>query len=173
MMKDAVGSFRIFFLMCITLLGYAFCTIPLPAQEQESAVIYNLEGADFTITLDNRRVVFSAEQARGEGIRLEPSGIVNTGPGTLLELRLAPSGSVIKLAENTSFVYNGIDSRGRTADVELLYGRIRVITGNSSERNLVVIRGGGVSARVREGDFGVDYFLDPGNWNFSARPSFR
>jgi hypothetical protein len=175
MIDEAVRSFRVFFLKGIMLWGLALWAVSaITAQERESAKVYHVKGRDFAIMLNNQRVVFPAEQVRGEGIRLERSGVINTGPGTDLELYVAPSGSVIKLSENTSLVYNGLDSNGNFAELGLLYGRIRVISGMyPSERNSIVVRSGGVSIHIREGDFGVDCLLDPGVWNSAMRPIFR
>ena len=55
----------------------------------------------------------------------------------------------------------------------LLYGRIRIVTGNGRGAGSVVIRSGGISARTEEGDLGFDYILDPGDRNSIPRPLFR
>jgi len=149
-------------------------------QEGSSARIYHAEGVDFSLSLGGERTIFPAEAAGG-GVNLERSGIVSTGAGTFLEIQLVPSGTVIKLSENTSLIYNGIDGNGKFADLGLLYGRIRLVTGSgtnsagtySAGMYSVVIRCEGISARIKQGDFGLDYILDPGNRNPSPRPLFR
>jgi hypothetical protein len=118
--------------------------------------------------MNDERTVFPASAVLGAGVKLENTGMVNTGPGTFLEIQLIPSGTVIKLSENTSLIYNGMDRN--SVDLGLLYGRIRVVTRAASP---TVINCGGVSARVEEGDIGIDYFLDPGNVSFALRPLFR
>ena len=170
-------------------LGLVFCgtavLTALAAQEPdrrptESAFIYYAAGQDFTLGSPSRRAIFSAESVRGEGIPLERGGIVNTGAGTFLEIQLVPSGAVIKLAGNTSFVYNGIDENGRFADLRLLYGRMRVVTGRTSaaerdflnEIHSIVIRAGEISARITEGDMGADYILVPGEADSGLHPLF-
>jgi hypothetical protein len=147
-----------------------YAALTLGAQE-ESARVYHAEGTDFTVTLRGERIVFSAESVWREGINLEPNGIVQTGTGTMLEIQLIPSGTLIKLAENTSLSFNGIDSSGNFAELGLLYGSIRVVTGIGT--NSVAIRGGGVTARVDNGDVGVDYVIEPGIRNSVMRPLFR
>ena len=166
---------------------FFLCVIPnLAAQEldqrsTESAWIYHVEGEDFVLTQRGERMIFSAEAARRERINLERSVTVNTGADTLLELQLVPSGTVIKLAESTSLIYNGIDESGKFAEFGLLYGRIRVVTGagmNSAAAaslaiNSIVVRSGGVSVRLGEGDLGVDYMLEPLNISSAMRPVLR
>lgn len=165
-------------------LGFGFCgfvflaPLNLAAQNGQAqepgrqaagnALIYHVEGEDFALTLRGEQTIYTAEAVRKERVELKPSGIVNTGAGTFLEIQLIPSGTVLKLSENTSLVYNGIDESGSFVDLGILYGRIRVVTGAQS----VVIRGGGVSARVWEGDFAADYILEPG-WNSASQPQLR
>ena len=155
--------------------GLLLLAINLNAQESaqssaESARVYHLEGTDFALTLRGGQSVITADMITGAGINLERSGTIHTGAGTFLELQLIPSGTVIKLSENTSLVYNGVDETGKFADLGLLYGRIRVVTGGIYP---LVIRSGGVSARIEDADVGVDYFLEPGSWNSSLQPLFR
>jgi hypothetical protein len=150
---------------------FVFCAALCLGAQEESARIYHAEGTDFTVTLRGERIVFSAESVWREGINLEPYEVVQTGTGTMLEIQLIPSGILIKLAENTSLTYNGIDSSGNFAELGLLYGSIRVVTGIGA--NSVAVRGGGVTARVGNGDFGVDYVIEPDIRNSAMRPLFR
>ena len=170
-------------------LLFAFCGIvflaPLKAQDWrawepgyghiETAFIYHAEGGDFAITLRSEQTVFTAEAARSETIILERSGIVHTGPGTFLVIRFAPSGAMVKMSEHTSLMYNGIDESGMFADIGLLYGRARVVSGETGNDGIrsVVVRCGGVSSRVIDGDMGVDYILEPALRGFPAVPLFR
>jgi hypothetical protein len=155
------------FLTGLIFLGMAFYA---GAQDRESARVYHLEGRDFSLVLNNEQTVFHGDALIGGGIDLEPSGTVHTDAGTFLEIQLIPSGTVIKLADNTSFVYNGFDEQGRFVELGLIYGRIRVVTNG---RNTVVIRSGGVSVRIEDGDLGVDYFLEPGGQSSVQRPLYR
>jgi hypothetical protein len=89
----------------------------------------------------------------------------------MLEIQLIPSGTLIKLAENTSLSYGGVDSSGNFAELGLLYGSIRGVTGFGT--NSVAIRGGGVTARIDSGDVGIDFVIEPGLRNSVMRPLFR
>jgi len=160
---------------CFLLFGFVFSVaVNLYAQSGESARIYHLEGKEFTLTLHGEQTVFSSEMVRGEGINLERSGTVHTGPGTFLEIQFVPSRTVVKLSENTSLIYNGIDENGRFMDLGLLYGRVLVVSGsavNSAGIRSMVIRSGGISTRIEEADVGVDYYLESGS--ASLRPLCR
>ena len=122
---------------------------------QQGVIIYHAAGGEFDINLRGTRNVF---QATGNtAVALETSGAVITGPGTSLEMQFLSSGTVIKVSENTSLQYNGFDRVGRFDDIELFYGRIRVVNGDGT----LVVHGGKASVRMREGDFGLDYLLEP------------
>jgi hypothetical protein len=151
------------------------CCASLNLTAQESARIYYAEGADFALTVRGERSVFPIGVAGAGGVNLERGGIVHTGSGTFLEIQLIPSGTVIKLSENTSLVYNGLDETGRFADVGLLYGRLRMVTGVGRGNTAAVIRAGGVSVRVGEGDLGMDYILEPETAGLTSdpRPLYR
>ena len=178
-------SLRPFLAGTLVFACFFFCAaLNLAAQEldqrsAESACIYYAEGMDFTVSLSGERAVFPAESAGNEGIYLERSAVLNTGAGSFVELQLIPSGTVIKLSENTSLAYNGFDETGKFMDFGLLYGRIRIVAGNGNDSSrtggngFLVIRSGTVSARIGEGDYGIDYVLEPGNQNSIVRPLFR
>jgi hypothetical protein len=142
---------------------------PVEGMPEAGARIYQAEGRDFAIALGAERTVFPAGSICREGISLESSGVVHTGAGTILEIQLIPSGALVKVAENTSLSYNGIDENSGFAELGLLYGSIRVVTGTGS----VVVRGGGVTVRVDDGDLGVDYVVSPGVRGSTPRPLFR
>ena len=173
-MKPLSGYFRCFCPNKARILGVCgfFLCAALNIASQERALIYHVQGDDFAITLRDERTVFPAGAAQEAGVNLERTGIVHTGAGTFLELQLLPSGTVIKLSENSSLVYNGFDENGSFVDLGLLYGRLRLVT-NSGGINSVVVRSGAVSARIERGDLGVDYILDPNNQSSSPRPLFR
>jgi len=143
------------------------------AAQEDGATIYYLEGSSFALTMRGERRVFTAKEVNEGDIRLERSGIVHTGAGTFLEIQLFPSGTVIKMSDNSSMVYNGIDSSGGFVDLGLLYGRIRVVTGDGAGAGPIVVRSGGISSRTEAGDMGVDYVLEPGDRNSVPRPLFR
>lgn len=170
------SSLRRFLTICLVLLGLTFfaeanlAAQTGQAQDGGSARIYHLEGTDFSLSQNDDQALIRSDAVRGGGINLERSGIIHTAAGTYLELQLIPSGTVIKLAGNTSLVYNGFDETGKFTDLGLLYGRMRVITNG---RNSVVVRSGGVSARIDDGDLGIDYFVRPDGSVSQQQPIHR
>ena len=115
-------------------LGLALCVAFNAAAQDGGATIYHLDGQNFTLTVRGERSVIGADTVRNRAVNLERSGIVHTGSGTFLEIQLAPSGTVIKMSDNTSLVYNGYDSSGGFMDLGLLYGRIRVVRRRAGRR---------------------------------------
>ena len=160
-------------LLFVFSLGFFMCTAMNLGAQEEGAMVYHLQGSSFALTQGTNRSVFPESAVKGSGVSLGRSGIVHTGPGNFLEIQLIPSGTVIKLSENTSLVYNGIDSTGGFVDLGLLYGRIRIVTGDGMGKGPVVIRSGGISSRIEAGDLGADYVLEPGDRNSIPRPQFR
>jgi hypothetical protein len=133
----------------------------LPAQDAESAVIYKAEGVDFSLSSREERRIVGSETVGAGGLALNPWDLIQTGPGAFLEIQLLPSGTLIKVSENTSFVFNGYDSPGRFADFGLLYGRIRLVSGTGGGTKTAVVRSANISVRIDEGDLGIDYVMEP------------
>ena len=166
-MKTGSGSLR------MSIFGFAFFAalvyIPIPLAAQESAIIYHIEGSDFFLTHNEERIIVNADTLRRGGVNLENSGMISTGPGTFVEIQLIPSGALIKMAENSTLIYNGRDSGGGIINLGLVYGRIRVIT--APGENAFEVNSGGVTVIVNDGDFGLDYYLAPDN--FTMRPLLK
>ncbi|MDR1787863.1 MAG: FecR domain-containing protein [Treponema sp.] len=129
----------------------------------QDAQIYHGEGAEFVISnggkLENVPIAPDAPLLKS----LSQGNAVQTGPGTWIEIQLTPSGTIIKLAENSSLTYNGFDEQGRFLDVNLLYGRIRAVFGEQGDpaSRTLVIRAGIAAVRMEGGDVGLDYLVAP------------
>jgi hypothetical protein len=156
--KDGInpGALLLSFLLFLSFVSL------LPAQDSESAVIYRAEGLDFFLSSRGERNIVSSEAvAATGGLTLNPWDLIQTGPGVFLEIQLLPSGTLIKVSENTSFVFNGYASPGRFADFGLLYGRIRLVSGTGGGAGTAVVRSANISVRIEEGDLGIDYVMEP------------
>ena len=141
--------------------------------ETGSARIYHAEGSDFTITVRGERSVIPREALGSGGLYLERTAVISSGPGTFLEMQFIPSGTLVKMSENSSLIFYGIDENGKFIDLGILYGRIRIIPGNEDGSNTpLVVRSGGITARMDEGDFGIDYFLNASMLNAALQPNF-
>jgi hypothetical protein len=132
----------------------------LGAQE-ERAVIYYAQGNDFALTVNGVRSIIDISNLDSSGLIVGSTDMIQTGAGVSLELQLIPSGTVIKVVENTSLVYNGFDRNGGFTDLGLLYGRIRLVSGTGWSERTAVVRAGNISVRLLNGDFGVDFAVDP------------
>jgi hypothetical protein len=142
-------------------LGFLlFVLSPLGLAAQEGAVIYEAAGQDFSLSSRSERKILGPE-ALGGGLTLNPGDLIQTGSGVFLEIQLLPSGTLIKVSENTSFAFNGYDSSGRFADLGLLYGRIRLVSGTGEGSKTAVVRSANISVRIEKGDLGIDYVLEP------------
>jgi hypothetical protein len=181
-MKQIVGhKFRSLFLVLCGAVFFAPQGINAQAlggwspgqRPAEIAFIYHAEGREFVFSRQGRRTIFPSETVLAGAVMMNPSELVQTGPGASLEIQLVPSGTVIKLLENTSVVFNGIDINERFAEFGLLYGSVRVISGEAHLAGIdsVVVRSGGVSAQVFNGDMAVSY-MQPGSWGLTLRPQF-
>jgi len=120
----------------------------------EGAVIVNQGGA---------KTVFQGQQGASREIILGPRDMVQTGDGKAeLQMISGTSGdrtyTVIKLRENTSVLIDRTEDG--EAVVELLYGKIRLITGTAASS--IMVRAGTSTAFLRNGDAAIDYILSPG-----------
>jgi hypothetical protein len=146
-----LSLFFLFFLF--SLLG--FVPFSVGAQESSAPVahIFFTGDAGFTLTTSGRSFVYSGAGIDNKGFPLSRADILQTGAGGTVEIQLVPSGTVIKLAENTSFIYNEHNN------YQLLYGRIRIITGTNQAP--IVISTDSAKIDVSGGDVDVDYIFEP------------
>lgn len=115
-----------------------------------AAVVEFSSGDDIVVIRDSKRLPFSDPI----GLELNEGDQVQTGKGVFMELRLASGGSVIKLAENTTFVLERA-SDGRTA-ARLVYGRLRAKVERLAGSDTFSIASAQAVAGVRGTDFGMD-----------------
>jgi len=108
-------------------------------------------GADITILRDGKPLAVDDPV----GFRLAEGDQIQTGKGAFLELRLKPSGGVLKLSENTVFVLSSLsDSPER--GFKLVYGRVRAKVDKLARGSTFNIASDSVAAGVRGTDFGYD-----------------
>ena len=143
----------------------------IKAQEREIVRLNSISGDNFYITHNGERTAFTGDEIMRGRVNLENSGIVHTGANTSIDITLLPSGTVIRMSENTSIIYNGLNASGNFEDFGLLYGRIRVTAQNRTRP--MVIRGGRAAARFLNGNFGLDHLLEASEWNYTTQPQLR
>ena len=153
------------------LLFALFAGQSIKAQEREIVRLNNINGDNFYVTRNGERLAYTDEEIDRERITLENAGIVHTGAGTSIDITLLPSRTVIRMAENTSLMYNGLDVNRNFEDFSLLYGRLQVIA--EGRARPIVIRGGRAAARFVNGSFGIDHMLEASEWNYTTQPQLR
>jgi hypothetical protein len=105
------------------------------------------------------------------GTLLEYGDMVQTSGGDA-ELQLVFDGvsradyTLLKLGENTSIRIG--EERGGYPSIELLYGRIRLISGTASDR-IVSVSGGASRTEFKDVDAGIDYVI-PSKTSASSQP---
>ena len=123
-------------------------------------VVIYADGDVVSIIRDGRRFDYDAFTGELLGLPIFGGDIIQTDPGTYLEIQLLPSQSVVKVAENTSFSVQRI-SRGGEGVLDLAYGRLRARVDRLTSNEPFEIRGLGTVAGVRGTDFGTDVIITP------------
>ncbi len=118
-----------------------------------STIVY-AEGTDLTVVRGPREI--SLKNPVGE--KLLPGDYVQTGRGSAVEIVTLPRGSVIRVAENTTFRILG-SGEGEPWGIELLYGRIRTRAEGTGSYE---VRAGGSVVRAAGADFGMDIVVSRG-----------
>jgi hypothetical protein len=122
---------------------------------------------------ENSLRIQGGQGSSGGAAFLENGDMVQTGRGGA-ELQLVIDGvsradyTLLKLGENTSIRIGG--EKGGSPSIELLYGRIRLISGTASDRAVSVL-GGMSQAEFRDADAGIDYIV-PSQSSASPQPVF-
>ncbi|MDR1216039.1 MAG: hypothetical protein LBK25_05090 [Treponema sp.] len=129
---------------------FLLLAVSLPAQEE--ARLFFAQGMDFVVTTaDGRRTIYQTENMHE--ILLGMEDMVQTGSDSTAEIRMSPSGVLIKILESTSLVYNG-------DTLEIIYGRIRVKIPEDARKGLFV-QANTILVYMAKGDMGFDFVLDP------------
>ncbi|MDR2049540.1 MAG: hypothetical protein LBP69_08810 [Treponema sp.] len=146
-------------------LFFAFLGTGLWAQQALRWRLYYASGEVSLRSADGRSV------PAGGGF-LEYGDMVQTAGGGA-ELQLMFDGvsrvdyTLIKLGENTSIRIGG-EKSGSPA-IELLYGRLRLVSGTASDR-IVSVTGGPSRAEFKDADAGIDYIV-PSKSSSSSQPA--
>jgi hypothetical protein len=124
----------------------------------------NSTGADsFVIANNGHQQVYQTGTVPANGLSLQKSDMIQTGPGNYVEVQLDPSGAIIKLAENTSVIFNDLGSTNRPALITLLYGRMRIM--NPTSNGTVTIQAGNAAIEFASGDMALDFAIIPNSIN--------
>jgi hypothetical protein len=124
----------------------------------------NQSGSDsFVVSNNGRQQVYQTNTIPAHGLALQNADMIQTGPGNYVEVQLDPSGAIIKLAENTSVVFNDLGSSNRPALLSFLYGRMRIV--NSDTKGTITVQVGNAAIEISRGDMALDFAVIPGSAN--------
>jgi hypothetical protein len=130
----------------------------------------NSNGADsFVIANNGHQQTYQTGTIPASGLALQNSDMIQTGPNNYVEVQLDPSGAIVKLAENTSVIFNDLGSSKRGAVISILYGRMRIV--NSSSNGTISIQAGTAAVEFSRGDLALDFAVIPGSSN--KQPQFQ
>jgi hypothetical protein len=119
-------------------------------------------GSDsFIIANSGRQQTYQTGAIPANGLELQNSDMIQTGPNNYVEIQLDPSSAIVKLAENTSVIFNDLGSTNRAAMLSLLYGRLRIV--NSSNNGMVTIQIGNAAVEFSRGDLALEFAVIPGS----------
>jgi len=124
--------------------------------------VYHTEGT-ITVNQGGAKTVLQGGQGAQREIVLGPRDMIQTGDGRA-ELQMISGTSVdqtytiVKLRENTSLLI-GRPENGEPV-LELLYGKVRLITGTAASS--MIVRAGASVASLRNCDTAIDYIVSPG-----------
>jgi hypothetical protein len=154
-MKESRRSF-----VCGALLAVGFAIagplVSAVAQDAPRGEVVYAEGKEFSLVRGGVVRTIKADDPEAIGLRVENGDLVQTKASTFVEIQLVPQGTVLKLAENSSFLFKGIGKSGEDISLGLVYGRVRAKVAKLSGTESFTIRSGGTVAGVRGTDFGFD-----------------
>jgi hypothetical protein len=159
-----------------------------PGQAQEDR-IYSAEGGDFVLARGETRIDHQPESLGPGGFILRDGDVLQTGPGTFVEIRLASRNVRVKTAGSTTLTYR---LTGRDLSLDIDYGRILLAeepAGAATDAtdaadaadaapvravgSPVFIRGGAAEVIFRQGAMAVDYMVLAEESLFQREPVFR
>lgn len=120
------------------------------------------EGREFSIVRAGVTSLYKPDTDDLASIQVMPGDLLQTAASTFVEVQLVPSGTVLKIAENSSFVFRGLGPRGSETSLSLIYGRVRAKVAALNSTESFSIRSNQTVAGVRGTDFGFDSVVSPG-----------
>lgn len=106
------------------------------------------------------------------GFRLAEGDQIQTGRGAFVELRMMPSGGMIKLSENTAFVLSAISSSS-DRNFKVLYGRVRAKVDKLASKASFNVHSDVATAGVRGTDFGYEVVTEKATGAEAQKPVTR
>ncbi len=140
------------------LIPFLLLLAALPLAAADSAEVVYAEGEGLTLIRNGESIYYDVYLGEADGLALEPGDLVLTEGNTWVEILLNESGTVIKVAENTTFFIKSIQDACGVFEVS--YGRVRARVEKLTRDTPFWMGGGDTVAGVRGTDFGYDLFYD-------------
>lgn len=156
MVNQIYNRSKSYFLISFCLLS-ALTALPLSAES--SAEIVYAEGEGFSLVRNGLSEYYDVYMGDADGLELKGGDLILTEAATWVEIQLAGSGTIIKIAENTTFTLKTLQNEGGIFEVS--YGRVRARVAKLTNDTPFWIEGSDTVAGVRGTDFGYDLFFDP------------
>lgn len=142
--------------------------MPAVSQSRGGGSIVFAEGREFSVVRAGTVKRFDLAEDGHLGFELQDGDLLQTGAATFVELRLRPKGTMLKLAENSSFALRSLGDPSAVG-LDLLYGRVRAKVSGLAGGETFTIRSLHTSAGVRGTDFGFDSFIPQSSSAASVR----
>lgn len=124
---------------------------------QEAQIIF-ADGEGFTLVREGESVFHDLFEEPAEGMVLLPGDLILTEQETWIEIEIGTTGSIVRIAENTTFSIDSLENQGGVFGVS--YGRVRAKVEKLLDDSPFWVRGVDTVAGVRGTDFGYDLFYD-------------
>ena len=111
---------------------------------------------DFRLIIESDLVHYGEDLAVGQNIPIGATLV--TGQSDFAELRLDPTGSIIKISENTTFSIDSLQKLiGEDENIfSIPIGKIRAIIGRTTGEEKYQFKGGSAVGSIRGTDFGME-----------------
>ncbi len=139
----------------VSTVVFLFMAAVLLAETPYATVVY-AEGKQFSVIRAGKPVSYGAESPEAIGLAIARGDILQTSPGTYIEILIHPISASVQLAENTSFKCDA-DETGTQSKGELYYGRVRAKVAKLAGSSTYKITSPSLVAGVRGTDFGCDH----------------
>ncbi|MDZ7795157.1 MAG: FecR family protein [Spirochaetia bacterium] len=156
-------TLKIRFLIAALLLCSALMPLWSQASSGAGAIAGSLiyaSGTSFEVVREGKSVEYDLASDTVEGLEFYPGDYINTYKGTFLEIQVAGSKNVLKIAENTSFIIDET-SEPDSSRYKVSYGRVRARVKKLAGLSQFAITGPSMVAGVRGTDFGYDVLYSP------------
>jgi hypothetical protein len=138
------------------------CAVPvtLTAQFANTIAVVKSGGGDFTLIRDNGiDGNYSPSDISRNGLILRDSDTIQTPSGVFVEAHAYPSGTSVRIAENSFVTFVNIGGSSMIQVISLIYGRVRIDHRNSSEA--ILLRAGSSITEIKKGSVNFDLLMPP------------